>query len=87
MSSEAYFFDLVCPESLPGEEPGEWVTSSVEDSEWSCLGIRQRCLRDVPRCSRPLADYRLHCRENRKRDQCIPSDWYTLLKIRSNVFF
>ena len=76
--------------SLPGREPDEGVTASArsglvrhvgvtassEDVEWSCLGVRQRCLRDVPRCSRPLADYRLHCRENRRLDQCVASDWY-----------
>ena len=51
------------------------VTAAVVDSEWSCLVVRQRCLRDVPRCSRLLADFRAHCRENRKHDQCIASDW------------
>jgi len=62
--------------SLVGEEMDVGSAVSVEDSEWSCLVVRQRCLRDVPRCSRPLSNYRSHCRENKKLDQCIAADWY-----------
>jgi len=67
----------VCVGSTVGEEmdmDGS-ISSSVEHSNSSCLVVRQRCLRDVPRCSRPLSNYRLHCRENKKLDQCIASDW------------
>ena len=66
---------LFCSGSLPGQEPDEGVTASADEAEWSCVGVRQRCLKDVPRCSRSLSEYRLHCRENKKLDQCVTSDW------------
>ena len=56
--------------------PTERVTASGEDTtEWSCIGVRQRCLKDVAGCSDALAAYRTHCREDKKLDQCVASDW------------
>ncbi len=36
----------------------------------SCIGKRKRCLLDR-QCREMLTDFRLHCRENKKKNQCV----------------
>ncbi|ELT91888.1 hypothetical protein CAPTEDRAFT_228689 [Capitella teleta] len=50
------------------------------DRVMSCIGHRKRCLMDDT-CQQHLTDYRLYCRESKKLNQCVTTDWYVSPKI------
>ena len=48
----------------PEEDPGEYM---------SCIGRRKRCLVERD-CRETLTDFRLHCKENKKKNVCVSTD-------------
>ena len=46
------------------EDPGEYM---------SCIGRRKRCLVERD-CRETLTDFRLHCKENKKKNVCVSTD-------------
>ena len=51
-------------EEDPEEDPGEYM---------SCIGRRKRCLVERD-CRETLTDFRLHCKENKKKNVCVSTD-------------
>ena len=56
------------------EDPGEYM---------SCIGRRKRCLVERD-CRETLTDFRLHCKENKKKNVCVSTDPWVVyfLKVR-----
>ena len=60
------------------EEDDDDEDTEPEERDVSCIGVRKNCLRKT-RCNQMLTEFRNFCKENKKLDQCIASDWSVIL--------
>jgi len=58
-----------------GDDDGPDVQGGTQERDVSCIGVRKVCLQK-DRCNQLLVDFREHCRESKKLNECIAPDWY-----------
>lgn len=50
------------------------LDEDLEEVDVSCIGVRKECQSNT-RCNRLLNDYRSYCRENKKLNHCLITEW------------